>query len=255
MIILFKGPLSHLVILVLGRVSFTVLDNASANTGDGSSVGRQLSAICIHYSVVAQGVLIWAKERANGSEFALTVSYPTISPCILSLARLISRHHPLTRPAVLDLSLVFMGHSNRELSHQKMQSIKEQSLRLMLVLMTQGLSLMVLSAVQSKLEVDGASSGSSEMDSSLIRYFFAGILEISRPPLSMAFVRALGNLMLKRPFVDALQGSQPCEKDSNQDQIIQLVSQFESAVTDDVQKLVCWEEDKSLLTRLRTMYC
>lgn len=236
-------------------VSFTVLDNAATSTEDGSSVGRQLSLMCIQHSVVAQGVLIWAKERAKGSEFVLTVSYPTISPCILSLARLICRHHPLTRPAVLELSLIFIGHSNREISHQKMQSIKEQCLRLMLCLMTQGLSLTVLSAVQSKLDISGGSSGSSEMDSALVRYFFSGILEIIHPPLSLAFVRVLGVLMLKRPFVDALQGSQLCEQDSKQDQIVQLVEQFEAAVTGFVRNLVCWEEDEPLLSRLKSTYC
>eukprot|EP00584_Thalassiosira_punctigera_P012740 CAMPEP_0172549052 /NCGR_PEP_ID=MMETSP1067-20121228/18230_1 /TAXON_ID=265564 ORGANISM="Thalassiosira punctigera, Strain Tpunct2005C2" /NCGR_SAMPLE_ID=MMETSP1067 /ASSEMBLY_ACC=CAM_ASM_000444 /LENGTH=138 /DNA_ID=CAMNT_0013336373 /DNA_START=96 /DNA_END=508 /DNA_ORIENTATION=- len=136
-------------------VSFTVVDNVEGD-GMGSSAGRQLCAMCIRHSVVAQGVLTWAKELAEKSDFITMVSYPTISPCILSLARLICRYHPLTRPAILDISLVFMGHSNREISHRKMQSIKEQCLRLMLWLTTQGLSLAVISAVQSKLERGGS---------------------------------------------------------------------------------------------------
>ena len=72
-----------------------------------------------------------------------------------------------------------------------MQSIKEQSLRLMLWLATHGLSLSVISAVQNKLE----KVGSTDMDAALLRYFFAGLIEIVRPPLSLPFVRTLGGLM------------------------------------------------------------
>ena len=106
---------------VEAMVSFAVLDKADASDG---SVGRQLSAKCIQYSIVAEGALIWAKDLAAGSEFVTTAAYPTLSPCILSLARIISIHHPLSRPAVLEVALIFMGHSNREISHAKMQSIK-----------------------------------------------------------------------------------------------------------------------------------
>lgn len=102
-------------------VSFTVLDKAEASHG---SVGMHLSAMCMKYAAIAEGAMIWAKELASGSDFVTTAAYPTLSPCILSLARLICIYHPMTRPAVLEVSLIFMGHSNREISHQKMQSIK-----------------------------------------------------------------------------------------------------------------------------------
>ena len=227
-------------------VSFTVLDSVDSN--NDVSIGRQLCAMCIQYSVVSQGVMIWAKELARGSDFVTTASYPTISPCILSLARLICRHHPLTRSAVLDLSLIFMGHSNREISHQKMESIKEQCLRLMLWLSTQGLSLAVISAVQNNLDNGG---GASEMDSALVRYFFTGMLEIIRPPFSLSFVRALGGLMMKRPCVDALLSKH--FEASKREAIVQLVHQFEAAGM--VQKKAMWEEDKSLLSVLKNTYC
>jgi len=222
-------------------VSFTVLDNVENSEG---SVGRQLSAVCIQHTVVAQGVLIWAKELASGSDFVTTASYPTISPCILSLTRLICRHHPLTRPAVLEIAMYFMGHSFSEISHRKMQSIKEQCLRLMLWLSTQGLSLAVLSAVQNKLE-----KGGSEMDSALVRYFFTGILEIVRHPFSLAFVRALGTLMMKRSCVDALLSKH--FESSKQGMMVQLINQFEAACG--YQHIQ--EEDKSLLSVLKSTYC
>ena len=222
-------------------VSFTVLDNIDQNT-EGSA-GRQLSALCIRHSVVARGVLIWAKAFAGVTDFVSTASYPTISPCILSLAMLICRHQPLTRPAVLEISLIFLGHSNREISHRTMQSIKEQSLRLLLWLSTQGVSLAVISAVQNKLE----KVGSTDMDAALVRYFFVGLIEIIRPPFSVPFVRALGGLLIK--VADALQSIH--FESSKREQLRVLINQFETAVN--VQELQ--EEDKSLLSTLRSTYC
>ena len=216
-------------------VSFTVLDKVD-NAEEGS-VGRQLSALCIQHAVVSQGTLVWMRELASGSEFAQTASYPTISPCILSLARLICRHHPLTRPAVLEISLIFLGHTNREISHKKMSSIKEQCIRLMLWLSTQGLALGVISALSSEME-----------DSALIRYFFAGILEIIQPPLSMALVGALAKLMLTKHCLDALQSKH--FEATKQEQIAQLIHMFDA--TADEQE--GWEEDKSLLIALKSKY-
>ncbi len=224
-------------------VSFTVLDSAEQNTE--GSVGRQLSALCIRHSVVARGTLIWAKAFAGVPDFVSTASYPTITPCILSLARLICRHQPLTRPAVLDISLIFLGHSNREISHRTMQSIKEQCLRLMLWLSTQGISLAVLSAVTHKLE----KVGSTDMDSALLRYFFSGLIEIVRPPFSLPFVRALGGLMLKKPCTDALQSTH--FDSSKREQLPMLINRFEAAVNN--QDLL--KEDKNLLSMLKSTYC
>ncbi|KAL7466366.1 hypothetical protein ACHAXS_006667 [Conticribra weissflogii] len=121
--IILKG--SQLCEQVESMVSFTVLDSTENTAG---SIGRQLSALCIKHAVIAQGVLIWAKELASGSEFITTAGYSTVSPCILSLARLISIYHPLARSNVLNLALVFLGHSNSDISHQKMQSIKVRPL-------------------------------------------------------------------------------------------------------------------------------
>ncbi|KAL3817077.1 hypothetical protein ACHAXA_000127 [Cyclostephanos tholiformis] len=170
-------------------VSFTVIDEVDENAE--GSIGRQLSSMCIRHPVVSRGFMIWAKEHAGGPDFVATASYPTLSTCILCLVRLICRYHPLARPTALDISLLFLGHSNREISHQKMQSIKEQSLRLMLWLSTQGLSLVVISAVQGKLEKGGGSS--SDMDSALVRYFLVGMIDISASFSSLVNLRTWEN--------------------------------------------------------------
>jgi hypothetical protein len=222
-------------------VSFTVIDEVDENAG--GSIGRQLSAMCIRHSVISRGFLIWAREHASGADFVATASYPTLSPCILCLVKLICRHHPLARPTALDVSLLFLGHSNREISHQKMQSIKEQCVRLMLWLSSQGLSLVVISAVQGKLEKGGSSS--SDMDSALVRYFLVGMIDIVSPPFSLAFVRALGGLLLRGSCVDAIQSK--LFDATKRERIAQLVGQFEDQ---EVQK-----RDKMLLSKLKHIYC
>ena len=124
-----------------------------------------------------------------------------------------------------------------------MESIKEQCLRMMLWLATQGLSLPVIRAVQNMLE-------SGVVDSALIRYFFAGMLEIVQAPLSLPFVRAFGGLMMKRPCVDALKSSH--FEHSKRAKIVWLIDQFEFA---DSTNGVSWEEDESLLSTLKSTYC
>ena len=227
-------------------VSFTVLDTVENTDG---SVGRQLSSMCIKYPVIAQGVMIWAKEVASGSEFINTAGYPTISPCILSLARLVCLYHPLARPAVLDLALIFLGHSNREISHQKMQSIKEQCLRLMLWMSTQGLSLAVISALQNKLH----KGGTSEIDSALIRYFVSGMLDIVQPPLSLPFVQAFGSFLMERPCMNALQ-SQHFEA-RRKAQIVKLMKHFDAALADSqILTDAPLEDDSLLVSTLKSTY-
>ncbi|KAL7544566.1 hypothetical protein ACHAWF_007946 [Thalassiosira exigua] len=230
-------------------VSFVVVEDAGNDdvAAGGGSVGAQVSVMCLRHAVVSQGVLIWAREFASGPDFVSAASYPTISPCILSLARLIGVRHPLARPAVLDLALVFMGHSDREVSHRKMEMIKEQCLRLILWMSTRGMALAAIAAVRGMLE----GGGTSEMDSALVRYFFAGMLEIVQPPLSLAFARALGGLMAKRPCVDALL-SKHFEASKRKD-ILRLINLFEATAS--AQKKAVLEEDRSLLTTLQNTYC
>ena len=219
-------------------VSFTAID--SVEEGHETSTGRQLSAMCIKYPVIAQGALIWAKELASNPDFVTTAAYPTLAPCILCLARIISLHHPLARPAALELTLVFIGHSNCDISHQKMESIKEQCLRLMLLLSAQGLCIEVISAVMGKLQ----KNGSSELDSALIRYFVSGLLDTVQPPLSEPFCNSFGGLLVERQCVDALK-SQHFEK-GRRAQLIQLINQIETQAA--------WTDVQPLLSTVKSVY-
>ena len=245
---------------VENMVSFAVLDDGDDGSGGDDaapkSVGRRLTSHCVRHAVAARGALLWASELASCPEFVETASYPTLSPCILSLARVVSRHHPMTRPAVLDLALLFASHSNRDVGHRKMTSIKEQCVRLLLCLSAEGHSVEVLRAVRGRLEGDASSSagGGAAMDSALVRYLFSGLLEVARPPFSLAFVRALGGLMTTRAVVEALQSAH--FESSRRHMIIQLVRNFEG--TCEAQRRdggVGCEGDGGLIAALKRTYC
>ena len=126
------------------------------------------------------------------------------------------------------------------MAHQKMESIKEQCLRLMLLLSAQGLCIEVISAVMGKLQ----KNGSSELDSALIRYFVSGLLDTVQPPLSEPFCNSFGGLLVERQCVDALK-SQHFEKDRRA-QLIQLINQIETQAA--------WTDVQPLLSTVKSVY-
>lgn len=241
--IVLKG--SQLCEQVENMVSFTVIDSVEEAE---TSAGRQLSALCIKYPVIAQGALIWAKDLASSQDFVTTPAYPTLVPCILSLARIVSLHHPLARLAALELSLIFIGHSNTEISHQKMESIKEQCLRLMLLLSAEGLCIEVTSAVKGKLQ----KNGSSDLDSALIRYFVSGMLDIIQPPLTVPFLNSFGGLLVERQCIDAL-NSQYFET-GRRAQIVQLFNQVENQADNEKKGTSIVNSVKLLLSTIKSVY-
>lgn len=161
------------------------------------SVGSELSLLCIKCAPVAEGFILWAKEKCNGNEFADSAAYPTLAPGILSLARIIAKYHPFSRENVVILGSLFLNHSCSEVSPQKMNEIKEQALRLLLIVSTQGLSVSIFQLV-TRLVNRGI------IDSNLVRYFVSGALDIIRPPVSLSFIHALGKLLITQVCNDAL---------------------------------------------------
>ena len=242
--IVLKG--SQLCEQVENMVSFTAID--SVEEGQETSAGRQLSAMCIKYPVIAQGALIWAKELASNPDFVTTAAYPTLAPCILCLVRIISLHHPLARPAALEVSLIFISHSNSDISHQKMESIKEQCLRLMLLLSAQGLCIEVISAVKDKLR----KNGSSELDSALIRYFVSGLLDTVQPPLTVPFCNAFCGLLVESQCLDALK-SQHFEQ-GRRAQIIRLVNEIENQAGGEGNGARFWSDARPILSTVKSVY-
>ena len=221
-------------------VSFIVVDEVDFK--EGASVGRELSSLCIKNPAVAQGALLWSIERGSSLEFVDSAAYPTLAPSILSLARIISIHHPLSRPEVQKIALIFLKHSPPELSFQKAQGLKEQALRLLLWLCTQGESVRVFTAV--------ASAG---FDSALLRYFMGAILQIVRPAFSLPLVRSLGSLLSAKPCVDALRSSH--FDASGKALLAKLLGNFREAISPQGNLASCaTATDKALVASLTTLY-
>ena len=230
-------------------VKFVVTENTSAPDNlNNASVGAQLSNLCIKCSTVAQGFVMWAEARCSNSDFSSTAAYPLTAPGILSLVRIISNHQPLIRGSAIDIALLFLDHSNSELSYQKMNTIKEQALRLLLIVATKGLAVDVYSAVASKLK-----NSRSKFDSGLIRYFVAGTLQIMRPPLSLAMVRSLGSMLLLPPCTEAI--NTVYFDSAKKQKLVTFLGYFEDAVSEKTSVYARpTSHDRSIPTALNSAY-
>lgn len=239
----------QLVEKVENMVSFVVTEDVSEKEWDSLSVGRQLSSLCIKHAIVAQGFLLWATEHCAGNKFAETAPYPTLAPGILGLARIIGKHHPFSRRQVMNLALIFLKHYNRDISYEKTTILKQQCLRLLLFLTTQGLAIDVFNTVDTKIR----KHASSEIDFSLMRYFVGGALEIIRPPVSVPFVRSMGKMLSAKLCVDALNSQYFDTK--KKIALVKLVSYFMDAVAEDMAAFSgATARDRALAAGLKGSY-
>lgn len=235
---------SQLCELLENMVSFTVTSNAELG-GKDASAGSKLCALSLKSATIAQGVIMWAAEITKNSEFVNLAAYPTLSRSMLSLVRIISARHPFTRREVMEIALVFLRHSNSEISYQKMNDLKEQSLRVLLFLIVQGEITAVLRSITSRLQ----EQGKTEIDASLIRYFVGGMLDVVAPPFSQSFVRQLGALLSTSKCMDALRSSYfGAEKKK---ELSGLVKSFGGASLD---KEDSKGEDSKLVAKLQSIY-
>ena len=225
-----------------------VVSEDITGTNGNASVGSQMSNLCIKCSTVAQGFLVWALERSSKSEFPSTAHYPYTAPGILSLVRIIISHHPLQRVSTIELAMHFIGHSCSELSYQRLNAIKEQAVRLLLIIATKGLAIDVFNAVTSKVK-----SGRSTFDSRLIRYFMSGLLDIMRPPFSLGIVQSMGSLLLLSPCTEALNA---VYFDSNKKQKLRtFIGYFSDVVSDEHKAFARFtSRDQSICAALKSAY-
>jgi len=178
------------------------------STKSPTSSGEKLCALAIKNAVVAQGVAIWARAFTHGPEFFVSASFPTLSVSILSLARIVGLAQPFTRHDVMEVAMVFlMKHANPDISYQKINAIKEQSLRLLIHLAVRGGEMASVFTGVTNLLKDGGGGSNSEMDASLVRYFVCGILEAVQPPVSMAFATSFANVLMTPKCLDAVRSS------------------------------------------------
>ena len=183
-------------------VSF-IITTGTGEKGSMLTPGEQLCSLAVKCPPVAQGVAMWARELTGGNEFVTSASYPTVSPSILSLVRVLYIEYPFIRDDVLAVAFGFLKHSNSEISYQKMNEIKEQSLRLLLFLMVKGEAPTVLGRMTNILK----RSGNIRLDASLVRYFVSGLLEVAREPFSIPLTRSLASLLMAPGCVEAVRTS------------------------------------------------
>ncbi len=239
--IILKG--SQLCEEVENIVKFVVSEDAT-----NSSVGTQITKLCVKSSTIAQGFLLWANARSSNQDFPATAAYPYTAPGILSLVRIIVCHHALQRQSAIKVGLLFLDHTSSELSYQKMNTIKEQAVRLLLIIATKGLAVDVFDAVTAKLK-----GGSSSFDSGLIRYFISGALEIMRPPFSPQLVRSMGSLLLLSPCTEALNAVY--FDSTKKEKLKYFIGHFMETVSDERREFArCTSRDVSIATALKAAY-
>lgn len=237
---------SQLCELLENMMTFEVISDPTS-ASDDSSAGRKLCALALRSAPIAQGVIMWASEIAKGPDFVTSASYPTFAPSILSLARVIGDKHPFTRSAVLDTALVFLKHSNREISYQKMNDLKLQALRLLIFLLVKGEVCAVLGSVTKRLR----QQGTSEMDASLVRYFVSGLLDVMRPLFSLSLIRELGPMLMAPKCIEALRSSYFGE--ANKTRLSLLVKSFSDTLK--THSGSCTSEDAKIVSTLQSIYC
>jgi TH1 protein/WW domain len=197
-------------------ISFSVTtDIQTHNTNNGNnattssaalavSPGQKICALSMKSAVVGMGTIMWAFEFTRQTEFPQSASFPTISPCIMSLVRLIAMKHPATRADALQVALAFLRHANQDISYQKINALKEQALRLMIFLLLKGDVAPVLTSITQRLTKTG---GTSDLDASLVRYFVGGVLDVVGSPYSPVFIRLFSTLLKAPRTVDAVRST------------------------------------------------
>jgi len=181
-------------------VSFLV---TVAGQKPGISPGEKLCVLALTCPAVAEGAMIWARDLTKEVEYASSPAFPTLSVSVLSLVRIICLKHSFTRRIALEISINFLRHSNSDISYQKVNSIKEQSLRIMVALLVKGEVAPVLGELTRRIE----DKRSSDLDASLIRYFVSGVLTCISPPVSMEFAVAFGSFVKTNKCVDAIKST------------------------------------------------
>lgn len=224
--------------------SFLVSDDAESKPG--VSPGEKLCALAFKYSIVAQGVILWVKECTEGPDFPTSASYATISASFLSLVRLLAKKQPFTRHQALSIGISFLRHSNSDVSHTKVNEIREQSLRMILSLIVEGDAIIVFNAMKKLVE----SQGNGGLEPSLVRYFVDGVLKIVQPPLSLPFIRSFGSFLKSSKVVGAIH-TEYFEKDSSE-KLHKLLGIMKELTIDD--KVILNDQDLSLVSSLISVY-
>ena len=227
-------------------ISFLVVSTNAPGASSSPQAGQKLVGMAQECAAVAQGVMMWAKEFTKGSEFSGSASFPTLSGCILSLVRVVAIDQPFTRKEAINIAIQFLGHSNSDISYQKVSAIKEQSLRLLVFLMVKGEVVGVLEAVTKLI----AKKGSSDLDASLIRYLVGGIVSVVKLPVSYIFAKLFVKLLRSSSCVDAVRSKYfPDERRERLRTLLKFFKNMPKTFNETTNK-----EDQALFDSAVTMY-
>lgn len=204
---------SDLCKLVEAKTSFLVVSDSTR--GPTKSPGEKLCSLCTHYPVIAQGVLLWAKDFSSSPDFSSLATFTTISSSILSLVRITAIAQPFSRAEALAICATFLR-VPKSSDYKKIESIIQQSLRLMIFLLLHGDAIVVLNAFKKRVE----DKRSSSLDASLIRYFLSAILKVVQVPVSLPFARALQSLVETKECLDAVRASY---FDADRDALVEIL--------------------------------
>ena len=98
--------------------------------------------------------------------------------------------------------------------------------------------------------------GEAEIDSSMLRYFLGGVLEIIRPPLSVPLVNVLCKMLGTKSCIDAVMS--PHFQEKKKLMLRQLLNDFEKTYNEERQKSksACSVSDKDMreMEILKNMY-
>ena len=229
-------------------VSFIVTTDATKLNGTASSPGEQICSLAVKCAPVSQGVAMWAREITRGGEFVSSASYASISPNIMTLVRIVYMYHPFTRDDVCHVAFQFLKHANSEVVYQTMNSLKEQSLRLLLFLCTRGEAPSVFDQLITLLKDPGRSS----LDASLIRYFISGLLEIASPPYSIPFIRSLMILLKSPASIDAVKATYFDKNSKNR--LAAIMNYLKTRISGKLDARPMAKEDISLINSVVAIY-
>ena len=225
-------------------VSFIVSVDVANKKTDGLSPGEQLCSLAINCPAVAQGVAIWAKELTKGDEFVNSASYLSISPNIMSLVRILFLKHPFLKDKACDVAFEFLRHTSENV--HSMDSIKQQSLRLLIFVCVRGEGPTVLDRMASFLKA------TDDLDGSLIRYFVAGLLEVISPPFSVPFARSFATMMTVPRCTKAIRNSY--FDGTNKKRLQSILGYLKTKIYGDLDTRPVAKDDISLINTLLRVY-
>jgi hypothetical protein len=170
----------------LEQCSAILNDPATINALDANWV--DLQPLCEAHPTISMGILFWARSLLASSDFLQSLSFQQTFLTICKIARVAGNKHPLQRSyvfAVLKRALEARPSADDTgalrgayISDAKLAELAENVVDAMVDLMSTGFVMPVLEHFLEQ---------APRLDTSLLRKFLMGVMEVARPPYSKVF--------------------------------------------------------------------